>query len=147
MTLNHGHLECINKTEKLQRKSQMAIAPAADCRKQVAYVYGTSGNSTSLTSASLGPFPSGIWIVAVREKRRLLPEIADDHHSRILGCTHQIPFPYHLLNVPCNFCGLRIFGLVLACLDTNFPSPCDLCSWVELPGVADELQSRSTSPT
>jgi hypothetical protein len=34
MTLNHGHLECINKTEKLQRKSQMAIAHAADCKNK-----------------------------------------------------------------------------------------------------------------
>jgi hypothetical protein len=43
MTLNHGHFAYDNKTEKLQRKTQVALAYAADCRKQLVYIDGKSG--------------------------------------------------------------------------------------------------------
>jgi hypothetical protein len=58
MTLNHGHFAHDNETEKLRRKSQVALAHAADCRKQLVYIDVTSGKLTNLASASVGPFPS-----------------------------------------------------------------------------------------
>ena len=36
----------------------MALAHAADCRKQLVYIDGMSGKLTNLASACVGPFPS-----------------------------------------------------------------------------------------
>ena len=83
MTLNHGHFVLDNKTVKVQQKSQVALAHAADCRKQLVYIDGTSGKLTNLASASVGPFPSRILIFATVEKHLLFPGVANDHQSRI----------------------------------------------------------------
>jgi hypothetical protein len=119
MTLKHGHFAHDNKTEKLQRKSQVALAHAADCRKQLVYIDGTSGKLTNLASASVGPFPSRILIFTTVEKHLLFPGVANDHQSRICHAKYQKYSHYHADYAPCNFCGFRDFSQVLVAEDVT----------------------------
>ena len=119
MTLNREHFAHDNKTEKLQRKSQVALAHAADCRKQLVYIDGTSGKLTNRASASVGPFLSRILIFATVEKHLLFPGVADDHQSRIFHAKYQKYSHYHVDYAPCTFGGFRDFSQVLVSEDVT----------------------------